>query len=83
MCSVFGFCGVHAGLDGLEQALRKTGSRGPDDTRIVDTGNGWLGFNRLSIMGLTESGMQPFAYGHGTTLPLRQEARRCMRCRRC
>lgn len=31
----------------------------PDDSRIVDTGNGYLGFHRLAIMGLTPSGMQP------------------------
>nr|MCR5160323.1 asparagine synthase B [Lachnospiraceae bacterium] len=34
---------------------------------IVNTGNGWLGFNRLSIMGLTKEGMQPFIYGQGRT----------------
>ena len=31
-----------------------------DDSRIIDTGNGFLGFRRLAIMGLTPSGMQPF-----------------------
>ncbi|MGN0989619.1 MAG: asparagine synthase B, partial [Eubacteriales bacterium] len=30
------------------------------DSRIVDTGKGLLGFHRLAIMGLTETGMQPF-----------------------
>ena len=38
----------------------QTLSRGPDDSRVIDTGNGLLGFHRLSIMGLTPSGMQPF-----------------------
>ena len=28
--------------------------------KIIDTGSGLLGFQRLSIMGLTEAGMQPF-----------------------
>ena len=39
----------------------RTHSRGPDDMRLLDTGNGLLGFQRLSIMGLTPSGMQPFS----------------------
>ena len=29
-------------------------------TRTLQTNKGYMGFNRLSIMGLTESGMQPF-----------------------
>ncbi|MCR4739802.1 MAG: asparagine synthase B, partial [Lachnospiraceae bacterium] len=68
MCSIFGYCGT--GVDGttIKKALEKTHSRGPDDSRIVDTGNGWLGFNRLSIMGLTDEGMQPFSYGNKKTL---------------
>ena len=37
---------------------------GPDDSRVVETGDGLLGFHRLSIMGLTPSGMQPFKYGN-------------------
>ena len=60
MCSILGFCGTGAGYADIREALLKTKSRGPDDSRIVNTGNGWLGFNRLSIMGITESGMQPF-----------------------
>ena len=60
MCSIFGYCGsVPSGNAPLE-GFRKTKSRGPDDSRIVDTGEGILGFHRLSIMGLTPSGMQPF-----------------------
>jgi asparagine synthase (glutamine-hydrolysing) len=38
----------------------RTKSRGPDDTRVVETGNGILGFHRLAIMGLHPEGMQPF-----------------------
>ena len=37
--------------------------KGPDDTKVVDTGNGILGFHRLAIMGLAPSGMQPFNAG--------------------
>ncbi|MBP5159949.1 MAG: asparagine synthase B [Lachnospiraceae bacterium] len=68
MCSIFGFCGKDAEYETIRKALEKTLSRGPDASRIVDTGNGWLGFNRLSIMGLTDAGMQPFVYGGKKTL---------------
>ena len=60
MCSIMGWCSKEAALDKFEKALAKTISRGPDMVRTVDTGYGYLGFNRLSIMGLTEAGMQPF-----------------------
>ena len=60
MCSIIGCCGTDVQYEELRDALEKTHSRGPDASRIVNTGNGWLGFNRLSIMGLTEEGMQPF-----------------------
>ncbi len=68
MCSIIGCCTAEVDIKSIRQALEKTHSRGPDARRIVDTGNGWLGFNRLSIMGLTEEGMQPFAFGNKTTL---------------
>lgn len=67
MCSIAGFCRNTVSYAEVKEALKKTRSRGPDDSRIVNTGNGWLGFNRLSIMGLTQEGMQPFIYGHGRT----------------
>ncbi len=60
MCSVFGYCGDVADMKTFEECFAQTKSRGPDDTRIVDTGKGILGFHRLSIMGLTPAGMQPF-----------------------
>ena len=55
-----GYCGGSAVLDAFKAGFMRTVSRGPDDSRIVDTGNGILGFHRLAIMGLTDSGMQPF-----------------------
>lgn len=70
MCSIFGYCGTDGDYPVLQEALKKTASRGPDDTRITDTGNGWIGFNRLSIMGITEEGMQPFVYRNRTTCPV-------------
>ena len=57
MCVVFGFCGKNGDYADIQRALERTKSRGPDDSRIMNTGNGWLGFNRLSIMGINESGM--------------------------
>ncbi len=68
MCSILGFCGQDSEYERIKEALKKTASRGPDASRIINTDNGWLGFNRLSIMGLTEAGMQPFLYGGKNTL---------------
>lgn len=55
-----GYCGVSADLQKFKKGFDKTISRGPDDSRIINTGNGLLGFHRLAIMGLTPEGMQPF-----------------------
>ena len=63
MCSIMGYCGKGAAFGAFLQGFVRTISRGPDDSRIVDTGNGWLAFHRLSIMGLTPLGMQPFRLG--------------------
>lgn len=60
MCSIMGFCGSDADYEIFKKCLERTFSRGPDDSRIVDTGDGLLGFNRLAIMGLSPEGMQPF-----------------------
>ena len=63
MCSIMGYCSRSAAFDVFKKGFDKTISRGPDDSRIVDTGDGFLGFHRLAIMGLTPSGMQPFKLG--------------------
>lgn len=60
MCSILGWCKEGADYSIFADALAKTISRGPDASKIVDCGDGLLGFNRLSIMGLTDAGMQPF-----------------------
>lgn len=60
MCSIMGYCGNSADLEIFKKGFSETISRGPDDSRIIDTGNGILGFHRLAIMGLTPTGMQPF-----------------------
>ncbi len=60
MCSIMGYCSRSAQLSTFMEGFQRTLSRGPDDSRVIETGNGILGFHRLAIMGLTPSGMQPF-----------------------
>ena len=57
MCSILAYCSAKADPKVAEEMLSRTISRGPDDSRILNTGNGFLGFNRLSIMGLHPAGM--------------------------
>ena len=60
MCSIMVDTGSGISERVFREAFSKTISRGPDDTRIIRKGSGIMGFHRLSIMGLTPSGMQPF-----------------------
>lgn len=60
MCTIMGYCGKGCGMESVTKGLEVTVSRGPDDCRIIDLQDGVLGFQRLSIMGLTPEGMQPF-----------------------
>ena len=60
MCSIMCYVSGKDVYESFTEGFEKTISRGPDDSRIVDTGKGLMGFHRLSIMGLTPSGMQPF-----------------------
>ncbi len=60
MCTIMGYCGKSGGMEIVKKGLEATVSRGPDDCRIIDLKDGVLGFQRLSIMGLTPDGMQPF-----------------------
>lgn len=60
MCSIMAYCGKGVSMDAFRTGFQRTVSRGPDDTRMIDTGNGLLGFHRLAIMGLHPEGMQPF-----------------------
>ena len=61
MCSIMGYCDSGVSFAAFKKGFDRTVSRGPDDSRIVDTGHGLLGFHRLAIMGLHPEGMQPFA----------------------
>ncbi len=60
MCAIMGFSTKKLDKSEIPAYFDRTVSRGPDMSRIMDTGSGWLGFHRLAIMGLTEAGMQPF-----------------------
>ena len=60
MCSIIGYCGKPTDMTAFQAGFAKTISRGPDDSRVIDVGQGILGFHRLSIMGLHPEGMQPF-----------------------
>ena len=60
MCSIISYCGECLSEAQFLSGFAQTKSRGPDDTRVIDTGKGILGFHRLSIMGLHPEGMQPF-----------------------
>ena len=60
MCSIMGLSTRAVGRQELEGYFERSVSRGPDSSRLMETGRGWLGFHRLSIMGLDERGMQPF-----------------------
>ena len=62
MCSIMGYCGKGADLSKFKEGFERTISRGPDASKIIDTSQGYLGFHRLSIMGLNDAGMQPFQH---------------------
>ena len=61
MCSIMGFTTRSIPYETMQECFERTVSRGPDMSRIVETGSGWLCFHRLAIMGLSPAGMQPFA----------------------
>ena len=63
MCSIMAFRGRDITPEQFRTHFDRTISRGPDSTRIMRMGDVTLGFHRLSIMGLGESGMQPFFMG--------------------
>lgn len=70
MCSIMGYFGSILSDEDRQlfnSGFQKTLSRGPDMSRVIEETNAIQGFHRLSIMGLTESGMQPFEF-EGKTL---------------
>ena len=63
MCSILGVLGKTVSPETLQACFARTASRGPDMNRFVEIPCGYLGFQRLAIMGLDERGMQPFCLG--------------------
>ena len=63
MCCVLSVCGGTVSEEEFREAMSKTVSRGPDSSRVISVKGGLLGFQRLSIMGLSDEGMQPFELG--------------------
>ena len=61
MCSIMGLEKMQD-LQKVMECFERTVSRGPDMSRTLKVGEGMLCFHRLAIMGLSESGMQPFTY---------------------
>ena len=67
MCTVFAYAGTELTEKDVRTALSRSVMRGPDMERVVNLpgGRGVMAFQRLSIMGPDESGMQPFADSSG------------------
>lgn len=61
MCSIMCYLGKSLSMEEFKEHFDKTVSRGPDMQRIIELPGGIMGFERLSIMGLTQEGMQPFS----------------------
>ena len=61
MCAIMGFTKKSRTREEILPYFDRTLSRGPDMSSVVETPSGWLCFHRLAIMGLDESGMQPFS----------------------
>ncbi len=66
MCCIAGGTGRGITEERLRTAMSRTVSRGPDMERLEQIPGGYLGFQRLSIMGLDARGMQPFHLGRST-----------------
>ena len=62
MCAILTYARPDVSEAFFEEMLRKTQSRGPDMTDHIKVKGGWIGFNRLSIMGPGATGMQPFTH---------------------
>lgn len=60
MCSIMGYTGKEIDMEMFMEGFERTGSRGPDMSRVVKPAKGILAFHRLAIMDLDETGMQPF-----------------------
>ena len=61
MCTILAWCSKSAEEEQCKKMLDIALTRGPDSARTLQNKSGVLGFRRLSIMGLTDEGMQPFS----------------------
>ena len=68
MCAILTYEGDDISEQEFTQLLSRTGKRGPDMSRYQKVEAGYMGFNRLSIMGLNEEGMQPFNLNNNTVI---------------
>ena len=62
MCSIMCYVGGDKNKRAFKEGFMKTKMRGPDNTNIISINDSLMGFHRLAIMDLNESGMQPFEY---------------------
>ena len=60
MCSIMTCYSSSVSPDAFRAGFERTKSRGPDDSRILERDGIRMAFHRLSIMGLSPEGMQPF-----------------------
>ncbi len=67
MCSIMGFEETKLSPKEIRPYFDRTLSRGPDMSHLEAAGRGMLCFHRLSIMDLSEDGMQPFRL-HGSAV---------------
>ena len=57
MCAIMGYTAKDIPVSQLQQGFAATKSRGPDDSRFLETRAGTLLFHRLAIMGPEPAGM--------------------------
>lgn len=62
MCGILGVVGKTLSPEVIELMLSLLKPRGPEGTHILTESNYQLGFTRLALNGLNESGMQPMEY---------------------
>ena len=48
----------------IENEFKKGSARGPDSSKLLEVKKSYMGFHRLAINGLSDSGMQPFYKHH-------------------
>jgi len=68
MCAIMGYTAKDIPVSQLQQGFAATKSRGPDDSRFLETRAGTLLFHRLAIMGPEPAWMQPFSSPDGSAV---------------